>query len=299
MITGVGLGAGFVDVGLGPKKSSGAEGVTVSPSVQRAIAQARSTIVTASPAAIRAVAQSRSVQVTGSPSASAAIVRAPLASWIADAGVSVTGSDVNSWTDQTSAFVLSPSASKPTLSTAQFAGLNAIRFTAASNQFLINNTTSALYGAANGTNPAITVVMQVICATAANRADFWKFGSTGGSTANRLDAGTVSTTSLALDSNGATGSATKSYTVADMTAAPHVYAFVIDGTTQTLYVDGVANGSVGNMSMSSARTSVEFLIGAFDNNVFKGDFWIRRLNIYPAAISAAQAASISTAWTGA
>lgn len=210
----------------------------------------------------------------------------------------VSGSDVTSLTGLKNGYVLSPSTSKPTISTAKFGGRNSIRFTLASNQYLINNTTAALYGLADGTNPNISIFMNVVCATAPNEAEFWKFGSTGGSTANRLSAGTISTTSLRLFDNGVTGTASTTFTVADMTAAEHIYCFVLNGTTQNLYVDNVVNGTTGSMSMSSARTSVEFLIGAFDNNVFKGDFYMRHFSIIAGVASANDRAWHQAAWSG-
>ncbi len=260
-----------------------------------------SVILTASPSVVRSIERSQSELLTASPSVVAAATR-PAAAWTADAGTSLTGADLNSWTDQVNGYVLTPGgAGKPTLSTAAFSGRNAILFSRAGVQWLTNTTTAALYQLANGDDPSISVVWQSISLTATNEEEMWFFGREAGAAADRLSAYSVgSVTTIRLSDNGATGTATVTYTVADVTAAAHVYALVLSGQTQTLYVDGVANGTVGAINATSRTTTTRFNIGNFSSGAAANfDGYMRRFNVYSSALTAAQVGSISNAWSGA
>lgn len=213
--------------------------------------------------------------------------------WVADNYNASAGT----WADLLHGYVLSTGgASKPTLDATGINSTNAVKFVAASTQWLTNTTDAALYQLADGNDPNISIIVQAKFSGTAV-AVVWFFGGSGGASANRMDFSCQgsSTTAQLVEQGASGGSATKVWTVADVTAAAHVYAVVQSGTTQNLYVDNVVNASPGALDVT-ARTAVRFNVGAFSAGTAPFGGWIRRIGIIPGVASAAELAAIQALW---
>ncbi len=201
--------------------------------------------------------------------------------WDADNGVALTGADVDSWTGMFASYVITPPGNKPTLDATGINGANAVKFVGASSQWLTNNSTAGLYGAADGDDPDITVVVQLLCATAASGKVIWFWGGDAGASANRLDLSTNTATSVKLFDNGGSGSASVSFNVSSLTAAARVLATVLAGQTQNQYTDNVLSSSTPGAINATSRTAIRFSLGAYSNGTAGTFFdgWIRRLDV--------------------
>lgn len=196
----------------------------------------------------------------------------------------VSGSDIVSVTDLSgNGFTLAPSTSKPTLAAGALNGKDAFRFTAASSQYLFNDSVAAAF---SGTALPLTMFMVFKLVSTASRTLFALAQTAGGVVNHRSNCnGTVFVDLRADGTNSwsSTGNAT-----ADTNS--HVYTTQFTGSQGRAWRDSVARaGDPQTVTATLAMTLNKFTFGAYrrgaatEDNFMDG--WLSEAILYSRALN--------------
>lgn len=220
----------------------------------------------------------------------------PASRWIADSLSGNNGSSISNWSDIIAGInaTQATTASQPQLFTNVLNGHSTVRFSSASSQFLtVAATNSAISGAGDFTivvvfrtstpgnsSPSFFLNTGLLGADVPNAAQDWSFVINGSELGAGLGEGSGCSSDFSLYGG----------TVTD--GNPHIGAYVRNGGTIRLYVDG-AIVAEQNALCTEPRVSCPFEIGAMTTApyYFNGD--IAEIQLYTQALNASEMANLS------